>query len=180
LDKHSAASLIKLLEKYKPESRKEKKARLLDIVKKGAEAEVPSKKPKFIKAGIKHVTHLVEQKEAKLVVIAHDVDPIEIVLWLPTLCRKKGVPYLIIKGKSRLGKLVHKKTATCIAVTDIDGGKDTHDLTLMIEKAQDQFVSRLTDTMRAHGGGIMGPKHYARKRKEEKRRRSEQKKKKQK
>ena len=36
-------------------------------------------------------------------VIAHDVDPIELVVWLPALCRKMEVPYAIVKGKSRLG-----------------------------------------------------------------------------
>lgn len=36
-------------------------------------------------------------------VIAHDVDPIELVVWLPTLCRIMEVPYCIVKGKSRLG-----------------------------------------------------------------------------
>jgi len=62
LDKHTAAALFTFLEKYKPETKKEKKQRLLAIVAKGAEAEVKSKKPKFIKAGIKHVTHLIEKK----------------------------------------------------------------------------------------------------------------------
>lgn len=37
--------------------------------------------------------------------IAHDVDPIELVVWLPALCRKMGVPYAIVKGKSRLGQV---------------------------------------------------------------------------
>ena len=36
------------------------------------------------------MTTLVENKMAKLVVIAHDVDPIELVCWLPALCRKKA------------------------------------------------------------------------------------------
>jgi ribosomal protein L7Ae-like RNA K-turn-binding protein len=40
------------------------------------------------------------------VVIAHDVDPIELVVWLPTLCRKMEVPYAIVKGKSRLGAVI--------------------------------------------------------------------------
>jgi large subunit ribosomal protein L7Ae len=114
------------------------------------------------------------------VVIAHDVDPIEIVLWLPTLCRKKGVPYVIIKGKARLGKLVHKKNASCIAVTEIDSGKDAHDLQIFTEKALNNFNHQLTETMQSARSGIMGAKHYARKKKEEKRRRSEQRKKKQK
>ena len=72
-----------------------------------------------LKYGINHVTKLVEEKKAKLVVIAHDVDPIEIVVWLPALCRRMDVPYLIIKGKARLGKLVHKKTCTAVALTEV-------------------------------------------------------------
>merc|ERR1711953_1461492 len=78
-----------------------------------------TKKPFFLKKGINHVTSLIERKAAKLVVIAHDVDPPELVAWLPTLCRKKDVPYCIIKSKSRLGQLVHQKTATCVAVTNV-------------------------------------------------------------
>ena len=38
-----------------------------------------------------------------MVVIAHDVDPIELVVFLPALCRTIGVPYCIIKGKAGLG-----------------------------------------------------------------------------
>jgi large subunit ribosomal protein L7Ae len=32
---------------------------------------------------LNHVTTLIENKKAKLVVIANDVDPIELVLWMP-------------------------------------------------------------------------------------------------
>jgi len=177
LDKHSAAALFTFLDKYKPETRKDKKQRLLALVAKGTAAEVPNKKPKTVKTGIKQVTHLIEQKEAKLVIIAHDVEPIEIVLWLPSLCRKKGVPYVIVKGKARLGKVVNKKTATCLAVTDIDKDRDGHDLQIFIDKALDNFNNRLSEALRTPGGGIMGSKHYARKRKEEKRRQAELKKK---
>merc|ERR1740120_166813 len=81
--------------------------------------EVKTKKPQVIKYGLNHVTTLIENKQAKRVVIPHDVDPIELVVWLPALCRKKDVPYCIIKGKSRLGQLVHKKTAACIAFTSV-------------------------------------------------------------
>ena len=45
------------------------------------------------------------QNKAQLVVIAHDVDPIELVVWLPALCRKMEVPYCIVKGKARLGSV---------------------------------------------------------------------------
>lgn len=59
------------------------------------------------------------QKKAKLVLVAHDVEPIEIVLFLPALCRKLGIPYAIVKGKAKLGKVVRRKTCTCIAFTKI-------------------------------------------------------------
>merc|ERR1712000_748964 len=62
-----------------------------------------SKKPYTVKYGLNHVVGLIESKKASMVLIAHDVDPIELVVFLPALCRKMGVPYAIIKGKARLG-----------------------------------------------------------------------------
>lgn len=118
LDKNVATQLITLLSKYSPETKAEKAARLLAAAQAG-EGSSGRRKPLVLKFGLNHVTTLVEQKKAKLVVIAHDVDPIELVLWLPALCRKMGVPYCIIKGKARLGQLVHQKTATCVALTDV-------------------------------------------------------------
>merc|ERR1712124_176428 len=82
--------------------------------------ESKTKKPQVIKYGLNHVTTLIDNKVAKLVVIAHDVDPIELVCWLPALCRKKDVPYCIIKGKGRLGQLCHKKAASCVAITAVN------------------------------------------------------------
>ena len=58
------------------------------------------KKPVVVKFGLNHVTHLVETGKASLVVIAHDVDPIELVVWLPAVCRKMNVPYLIVKVRA--------------------------------------------------------------------------------
>lgn len=116
--------LFKLFTKYAPETKVEKKARLLEAGKaiidqtNTAKKDV-SKKPKYLKCGLNHVTTLVEEKKAKLVVIAADVDPIELVLWLPQLCRSKDVPYCIVKSKARLGQFVGKKTATCLAFTDL-------------------------------------------------------------
>jgi large subunit ribosomal protein L7Ae len=98
-----------LLAKYKPETRKEKKTRLQKEAEAKAAGQDPKKtnKPYVLKFGLNHVTTLVEEGKARLVVLAHDVDPIELLAFLPTLCRKKGIPYAFIKGKARLGKLVH-------------------------------------------------------------------------
>ena len=55
-----------------------------------------------VKFGINHITTLVEEGKAQLVAIAHDVDPIELVVWLPALCKKMGVPYCIVKVRPRV------------------------------------------------------------------------------
>ena len=120
LSADKAKVLFKLLSKYKPETSAAKKQRLTETAKSiEANKPVEQKKPKFIKCGLNHVTTLVEQKKAKLVVIAHDVDPIELVLWLPQLCKTKNVPFCFIKSKARLGQLVNKKNATCVAITEV-------------------------------------------------------------
>ena len=68
------------MHKYRPETKAEKKARLTAKAEKKAEGkeEPVGKKPFFIKYGLNHVTSLVENKKAQLVIISHDVDPIEV------------------------------------------------------------------------------------------------------
>lgn len=121
LDKNLSLNLFKLLHKYRPEDAAAKKERIaaLAAAKEGGDEAERSKKPLYVKYGINHITKLCEDKKAQLVVIAHDVDPIELVVWLPAVCRKMDIPYCIVKSKSRLGALVHKKTATAIALTSV-------------------------------------------------------------
>merc|ERR1719444_695615 len=158
IDKSQASALLKLCKKYQPETKEAKKARMLESAqaKKAGGAEAKSKKPQVLKYGLNHVVTLIEQKTAKLVVIAHDVDPIELVCWLPALCRKKEVPYCIIKGKSRLGQLVHKKSASCIALTNVRP-EDKPDLDKMAGNFMSQFNEN-AELRRRWGGGIMGLK----------------------
>merc|ERR1711973_234736 len=162
LDKQTATKLFTLLHKYRPETKAQKKARLTAKAEKKAEGkdEAPGKKPVVIKYGLNHVTSLVENKKALLVVIAHDVDPIEIVVWLPALCRKMGVPYCIVKGKVRLGKLVHKKNATAIAVTSVKQD-DKDKLEKLCEAVRTNYNERVEEIRRNWGGGIMGGKSQA-------------------
>ncbi|EGV98997.1 60S ribosomal protein L7a [Cricetulus griseus] len=104
LDWQTATQLLKLAHKYRPQTKQEKQRLLARAEKKAAgKGDVPTKRPPVLRAGVNTVTTLVENKKAQLVVIAHDVDPIEMVVFLSALCRKMGVPYCIIKGKARLG-----------------------------------------------------------------------------
>merc|ERR1712129_283168 len=157
IDKNQATTVLRLLKKYIPETRKEKKKRLFEMAQQKKEGqEVKPKKPIVIEFGLNHVTTLIEEKQAKLVVIAHDVDPIELVCWLPALCRKKDVPYCIIKGKGRLGQLVHKKAASCIAITAVQN-EDKKELDTLANNFKAQFNEN-ADVRRKWGGGIMGIK----------------------
>lgn len=91
LDKNQATDVFKLLMKYRPETRAAKRDRIQKLAEKAVKdpkAKVePSKKEPTVYFGLKHITSLVENKKAKLVLIASDVDPIELVVWLPALCR---------------------------------------------------------------------------------------------
>ena len=124
LDKSTTNKAMDLLKKYSPETKKEKKERLQTEAqnKVKGEKKPSTPKPVTLKCGLNHVTYLVEQKRAKFVLIAADVDPIETVVFLPTLCKSMDVPYAIVPSKARLGELVHKKTATCVALTDFKEG----------------------------------------------------------
>jgi large subunit ribosomal protein L7Ae len=94
-----------------------------------------TKKPIYAKYGLNHIIALVEAKKAALVVIAHDVDPIELVIFLPALCRKMGVPYVIVKGKARLGTVVHKKTSAVVAIQEVRS-EDDRELATIISAAK--------------------------------------------
>merc|ERR1712187_470936 len=103
LDKQSATELFKLASKYAPENKEQKKQRLIARAKARAagEPDQPTPRPTVLAQGVNRIVNLVERKKAQLVVIAHDVDPIDIVVFLPALCRKMDVPYCIVKGKAR-------------------------------------------------------------------------------
>jgi len=102
------------------------------------------------------VTNLIEKKAAKLVVIAADVDPIELVVWLPALCRKMEVPYAIVGSKALLGSLVHQKNATTVALTGVRR-EDLQKFQKLQSTAKSQFNDN-AEALRTWGGGVMGLK----------------------
>lgn len=163
LDRQTATQLFKLLDKYRPESKQAKKQRLRQRAKARAagKTDQPTKRPPVVRQGVNTVTTLVEQKKAQLVVIAHDVDPVELVIFLPSLCRKMGVPYCIVKNKSRLGRLVRRKTCTCVALTQVESSDKTN-LSKLVEAVKNNYNDRFDEIRRHWGGGLLGPKSQAR------------------
>jgi len=162
LDRQTASQLFRLLEKYKPETKQAKKARLRARAEEKAAGkdDQPTKRPPVIRSGINTVTTLIEQKKAQLVIIAHDVDPIELVIFLPALCRKMGVPYCIVKGKARLGLAVRRKTTACLAFQNVLAD-DKPALAKLVESVKANFNERYDELRRHWGGGVLGSKSQA-------------------
>ncbi len=79
-----------------------------------------SSDPANISKGTNETTKSIERGEAKLVFIALDVDPPEIVAHLPLLCKDKKIPYLYIVSKEELGKACNLgvKTASCSIINE--------------------------------------------------------------
>jgi large subunit ribosomal protein L7Ae len=162
LDKQTATQLFKLAQKYAPEGKAEKKARLVARAKARAagEPDTPSQRPACLASGVNKIVNLVERKKAQLVVIAHDVDPIEIVIYLPALCRKMDVPYCIVKGRARLGQLVGRKMCTTVAFSDIRN-EHKHDLGKLVETIKTNYNERADEIRKHWGGGVLGAKSQA-------------------
>ncbi|MHA1208987.1 MAG: 50S ribosomal protein L7Ae, partial [Candidatus Freyarchaeota archaeon] len=56
-----------------------------------------------IKKGTNETTKTIERNEAKLVIIAEDVDPPEVVAHVPLLCEEKKIPYVYVPSKEQIG-----------------------------------------------------------------------------
>jgi len=157
-DKTLANQCFKLLKEYQPPSRAQRKQRLRELAEakaKGDNAE-PAKEIQ-VKFGLNHVTNLVQNKKAQLVLIAHDVDPLELVVWLPTLCYKMDVPFAIVKGKAALGKLVNMKTATCVCLSQVHS-KHGHDLELLTTSVRSAFNDQFEQLRKKKGESHFGMK----------------------
>lgn len=159
LDRQTATQLFKMLDKYRPETKQDKNERLRQRAETRAagKEDTPTKRAPVLRHGVNTVTTLVEKKKAKLVVIANDVDPIELVLFLPALCRKMGVPYCIVKNKARLGRVSRRKTTTCLAITDVESS-DRTSLNKIVETVKTNFNERADEIKRHWGGSTLGLK----------------------
>ena len=71
-----------------------------------------------------------------------------------------NVPYCIVKGKARLGAVVHKKTATALALTAIKN-EDKMEFSKLVEAIKRSYNDRFAEANRKWGGGIMGVKSQA-------------------
>jgi large subunit ribosomal protein L7Ae len=77
-----------------------------EIVDAAYEALSIASKSGVVRKGTNEATKAVERSQAKLVVIAEDVDPPEVVAHLPLLCDERKIPYVFVPDKTKLGDAV--------------------------------------------------------------------------
>jgi len=70
------------------------------------EALQTASKTGIVRKGTNETTKAIERAQAKLVVIAEDVDPPEVVAHLPILCDERKIPYIFVPSKEKLGNAV--------------------------------------------------------------------------
>ena len=77
-----------------------------EIVDAAYEALTIASKSGVVRKGTNEATKAVERSQAKLVVIAEDVDPPEVVAHLPLLCEERKIPYVFVPNKDKLGNAI--------------------------------------------------------------------------
>ena len=96
---------------------------------------------KQLRKGANEVTKTLNRSVAELVVIAGDVDPIEIVLQLPLLCEDKNVPYIFIPSRAALGRACGvSRSVTACSITKKEGSRLKKTIDNLKIKVEEAFV----------------------------------------
>ncbi len=74
-----------------------------------------------IKKGSNEVTKAIERGVAKLVVVAKDVQPAEVIMHLPLLAKEKGVPCVEVPSKEQLGAAAGLTVSTGAIAIVVEG-----------------------------------------------------------
>jgi large subunit ribosomal protein L7Ae len=68
-----------------------------------------------VRKGTNETTKAIERGMAKLVVIAEDVQPPEVVAHLPLLCDEKKIPFVFVPSKDQIGPAIGIDVSTAAA-----------------------------------------------------------------
>ena len=96
-----------------------------DLMEKAFQAVEHARTTGKVKKGTNEVTKSIERGTAKLVVIAKDVSPPEILMHLPLLAKEKNIPLIEVEKKEELGAAAGLTVATsAVAVIQEGEAKD--------------------------------------------------------
>jgi large subunit ribosomal protein L7Ae len=92
-----------------------------ELQKKALEALEIAKDTGRIKKGINEATKSIERGIARLVLVAEDVEPQEVIMYLPGLCDDKKAPYIFVKSKTDLGNAAGIDRPTAAVAIIVEG-----------------------------------------------------------
>lgn len=87
-----------------------------------------------VRKGTNETTKAIERQQAKIVYIAGNVDPPEIVYYLPPLCEEKKIPYIFIDDKKDLGAAIGLSKISSAAAAIVDEGKIKDRVSTIVER----------------------------------------------
>jgi large subunit ribosomal protein L7Ae len=96
-----------------------------DLVNAVYEAVRVSKQSGKVRKGTNETTKAIERGISKLVVIAEDVEPPEVVAHLPILCEERNAPFIFVPSKQQLGASLGIDVGSA-AATIVDAGEAQH------------------------------------------------------
>ena len=96
-----------------------------DLVNAVYEAVRVSKQSGRVRKGTNETTKAIERGISKLVVIAEDVEPPEVVAHLPILCEERNAPFIFVPSKQQLGASLGIDVGSA-AATIVDAGEAQH------------------------------------------------------
>jgi large subunit ribosomal protein L7Ae len=88
-----------------------------------------------VRKGTNESTKAVERAVAKLVLIAEDVDPPQVVAHLPILCEERKIAYIFVPSKLDLGRAAGIDVG-CAAISVLDGGEGNKTLKEIIDATE--------------------------------------------
>ncbi|MFX0106847.1 MAG: 50S ribosomal protein L7Ae [Candidatus Hodarchaeota archaeon] len=92
-----------------------------ELQKKALEALEIAKDTGRIKKGINEATKSIERGIARLVVVAEDVEPPEVIMYIPGLCDDKKTPYIFVPSKRDLGNAAGIERPTAAVAIIVEG-----------------------------------------------------------
>ncbi|HEY7508181.1 50S ribosomal protein L7Ae [Candidatus Nitrososphaera sp. FF02] len=96
-----------------------------DLVNAVYEAVRVAKQSGKVRKGTNETTKAIERGISKLVVIAEDVEPPEVVAHLPILCEERNSPYIFVPSKQQLGMSLGIDVGSA-AATIVEAGEAQH------------------------------------------------------
>lgn len=89
-----------------------------------------------VRKGANETTKAVERGDAKLVVMAEDVEPPEILAYMPPLCEEKDIPYGYVPNQRELGSAAGIEVSSS-SVAVVDPGEEKDELESVIAELEE-------------------------------------------